>query len=384
MCSHPSAPSASAATVGPRREDLPVAGDLHARAEQRRPGGGALRADRRDRRRGDLRAGLAEPVGEAHRHPGRGRAAHERARHGTAAGQRAAQRGRRAQARVEQARERGGDEADQRHLLCAQRVEDALELEALVHDRGRGVDRRAHEDRQAADVDERQRAQPALARVQPERDGRAERAPQQVAVAQLHGLRRGGRARGVDHNGRGVEIVRAPGDTAGRRRALAERLIDQHRGTGHDLRALGGGQAQVDGDCDRPAAAGRRAAPGRSRGPPAARSPRAGRGRRRARRGARRRSTQPACSCAYVRLPAGVCSAVRSGAAAAARASHASTSMAHRLAFAPCPPPGTSSPRAARMPSPTSAMRSRAHPMRASRRSRSPVRRCATRFARAP
>jgi hypothetical protein len=35
-----------------------------------------------------------------------------------------------------------------------------------------------------------------------------------------------------------------------------------------------------------------------------------------------------------VQLPVGVCSATTAGRAAAARASHASTTMAHRLAFA--------------------------------------------------
>ena len=58
-----------------------------------------------------------------------------------------------------------------------------LGVEALVEDRGRGVDRAADRDRQAADVGQRHRAQPALARVEAERHRGAERAGQEVAEA---------------------------------------------------------------------------------------------------------------------------------------------------------------------------------------------------------
>ena len=72
--------------------------------------------------------------------------------------------------------------------LLAERVQHAVGLEALVHDRGGRVDRRAQQDREPADVRQRQRAQPALVAVEAERDGRAERAPQQVAVGELDRL----------------------------------------------------------------------------------------------------------------------------------------------------------------------------------------------------
>ena len=192
----------------PADEDLAVAGDPHARAEQRRA------------ERGDLRARLGQAVGRRDRHAGRGRAPLQRGGRGRAAEQRPAQRRRLAQPGVEQALQRGRHERDDRRPVVAhQRVEHAIGVEALVDDRRRRVDRRAHHDRQAADVRERQRAQPALGGVEAERDGRAQRAPQPVAVGQLDRLGRPARARGV-HDDRGrVEVVAVAQARLGGRRA---------------------------------------------------------------------------------------------------------------------------------------------------------------------
>ncbi len=85
----------------PRQQDLSVAGDLHAGAEQRRAGVGLFvcvfterpgvreLADFSDGRRRRLRAALGEAVGEADRHAGRPGAPQQRRRHRAAAGERA-------------------------------------------------------------------------------------------------------------------------------------------------------------------------------------------------------------------------------------------------------------------------------------------------------
>ena len=94
--------------------------------------------------------------------PAAPRSLEQRRGHRAAAGERGAQRGWPFEAGVEQPRERRRDEADERHALRLERVQHAVLLEALVHDGARRVDRRAHQDRQPADVRQRQRAQPAL------------------------------------------------------------------------------------------------------------------------------------------------------------------------------------------------------------------------------
>ncbi len=106
---------------------------------------------------------------------------------------------------------------------------------------------------------EGKRAQPALLAREPERDGGAEGAPQQVGVGELDGPRHGGGAGGVDDHGDGVEVVStadgrrrqaaaAPG--AGAAGPLRQRPIDEHLAPGGDPLALLRGEAQIDGHGD--------------------------------------------------------------------------------------------------------------------------------------
>ncbi len=138
------------------------------------------------RRRRDLRAGLGQAVGQADRHARLARPVDQRRGHRAATGERAAQRPSGCEGRASSSRASVvATRLTSVTVLLAQGREHALGIEALVHDRRGGVDGRANEDRQPADVRQRQRAQPALARVAAERHGRAERAPQEVAIGQL-------------------------------------------------------------------------------------------------------------------------------------------------------------------------------------------------------
>ena len=108
-----------------------------------------------------------------------------------------------------------------------------LRLEALVDHRGGGVDGGAQQDRKAPDVRQGQRAQPALAGIEPERHRRAERAPQQVAVGQLDRPRGGARAGGVDHDRGRVQVVtrcqRSAAAGSPHARAAPRRAASSHR-----------------------------------------------------------------------------------------------------------------------------------------------------------
>ena len=70
---------------------------------------------------------------------------------------------------------------------------DPVDVEAVVDDRGGPVDDAAHDDREAADVEQRQAAEPAVGRLDAEVEGRADRAPEMVAVGEPD--RRAGRPR---------------------------------------------------------------------------------------------------------------------------------------------------------------------------------------------
>ncbi len=205
----------------------------------------------------------------------------------------------------------------------AQRGEHAIDVEALVHDRAGAVDRRAHQDRQAADVRERQAAEPALVGVDAERDRRAERAPEPVAVRQRDRARVGARARGVDDHrrqrrGRACRAGSRPGPR--RLRAARRRARRSSRARCGAL-----GQPEAAGRSGRrpPRAAGSRAARSRSPRRPGSASATRSPGRDPERRQPPRRGLAPRRSSrTYPSAP----TASRRGCAAAARGSQASTS----------------------------------------------------------
>ena len=96
------------------------------------------------------------------------------------------------------------------------------------------VDRAAQDDRQPADVRQRQRAEPALRGVQAERDARPERAPQPVAVGQLDRLRPPARPRRVDDDRDRVEVVPALEADVGL--VAVDRPVDDERRAARDAR----------------------------------------------------------------------------------------------------------------------------------------------------
>ena len=290
MCSQPSSARAAGATVGPRtRISSSAIADVGSR---QRPAG---RADPRLRlrrtERADLRAGLGQPVGLDDRGAAPERLLEHLRRHRPAADQQ--------QPRlldggtcVEQADELGRDQRDDGRLAVLERGRDPVEVEAGV-DHGPGpVDRGPEQDRQSADVVERQAAEPAVVPLDPEVEGAPERAPEVVARGQQDRLRRAGRA-AAEHAGQ--RQGRVAGERGPRLPArpcpLDLRLVEVDRARLRRRRPR-----------DRPAAStGRR----RRRGSPRGVRPRAGRRREgRARPGRRSRlrrrasaaATEPASS----------------------------------------------------------------------------------------
>ena len=191
-----------------RDEDLARRGDRHPRAEQRH----AVR--------GDLRARLREPVGRGDRDPGAARALQQRGVSGAppSSAQRSAG-GSRRPASSSRASVVGTSETSVGRGSCSSASTRSVSKRSCRTDAGRRVDRAAQEDRQAADVGERQRAQPAVGGVDAERRGRAQRAPQPVAVGELDGPRRRS-SRTCGRRSHGVEVVPpAKAGAAARRRA---------------------------------------------------------------------------------------------------------------------------------------------------------------------
>ena len=189
VCSQPSDDERGRRDRRAGDEDLAAGPDPHARAEERRAAGR------------DLRAGLGQAVGADRRHAGGGGPLEQRRGDRRAADERGAQVRRVAQAGVEQARERRRHDRHERGAR-GDLVGGGLGLEALVQDDLRRVDRAAHEDREAADVRQRQRAQPGVVAPDAERRRRAERAPQPVAERQRDRARAARRARRVDDDRR--------------------------------------------------------------------------------------------------------------------------------------------------------------------------------------
>ena len=196
---------------------------------------------------GDCRAGLREPVGRADREAGgRGRARAARRGIGAAAEQHARAAPGRASAPASSSRcSCVGHERDERDAVVAQHPRRPPRRRRRRREHGgRGHDRRAQEDHQAADVRERQRAQPALVAAERRAPARARARSARVAVGELDRLGRARRARRVDDERDVVELGRRPGagHAACRPSAAARRRLDlaQHR------RALPLGEPQVD------------------------------------------------------------------------------------------------------------------------------------------
>ena len=229
MCSQPSRRERAGRDGRAGDEDLAVGGDAHARAEQRRPG--AARSPSPSAATGvrrDLRAGLGQAVGEAHRHARRGARARA-APAGTGPPPVSAQRsaGGSLQAGVEQPRERRRDEADERDLpRCAARAARGRSRSARARPRS---SRRSPSARGSTG---RRRAT-AAARTASARAGRG-RARRPSRARSTAGCRRSARPAAapsvvpevwIDDRGR-VEVVARP--PAARRRvgAARERLVD--------------------------------------------------------------------------------------------------------------------------------------------------------------
>ena len=188
---------ASGETVGPVTTISPSGCELDARAEERDAGGR------------DLRAGLGQPVGRGdgdagvRRRAGAARVAAARRR----AAPSAARAGWSRPASSRRVSVVGTSETTVGPCGSSSACEHAVGLEALVDDRGRAVDRGAQQDRQAADVAQRQRAEPALVGVDAERDRAAQRAPEPVAVGEADRLGLGRGPAGVDEDRGRVEVV---------------------------------------------------------------------------------------------------------------------------------------------------------------------------------
>ena len=262
-------------------------------------------------------------------------ARHERRGYRAAAGERAAQMLGALQPLIEQARERGGDEAHAGRPACAEIVQHPVDLESLVDDRRRAADCSAHQDGHTAHMSQCQCAQPALVLPNAQRHAGAQGTPQQVSIGELHRPRRSGRARGVDHDRDRVEVVAGSDRERARHGPLPQRLAHHHAGAVEDALLLARSQAQVDWHRDRAEQQARvqrlsEAQPGGQGDGDAI--PRTGTPREQLARPEARGRMQLGVG----PVPGGGLKrhALR-GRAAAARGSHASTSMAHRLAFAP-------------------------------------------------
>ena len=271
----------------------------------------------------------------------------------------------------------------------AQRAQRARRARSCSWTHGGGrVDRAAHQDREAAHVGQRHHAQPALLGGGAERHGRAEGAPQQVAVGELDLLRRGAAARGVHHQRGRVEVVTLVHAPSGRRPSARRRAAAGAGGAAAaapPARRRSRAAPARCSDSERRRSIGTAAAPS-SRHACSARAKSSTGGKRDPDAGSRGRRRGPASSAAPARASR-VQLRVGEGALGrrerrmlGSRSSGAGEpSVDHHGAQASLRPrehhlDGS----AERMSSPTSATRSRPRPTRGSRRSRSPARRSAT------
>ncbi len=196
-----------------------------------------------ERARRDLRTGLREPVARRDRPAGAVCALEQWQRRSTAAEQYAAQHCRRRPlaAPFEQALEHRRHERDPADALRVERRAHALRIEALVQHCGRALERGADRDREAADVVERQAAEPTLAGLSTQVLRRCGRARGEARGRKLRALRCSAGPRGVE-NCDGSGIRRRRGKARGRRELGEEWLGDRSHSApgGCALRALAG------------------------------------------------------------------------------------------------------------------------------------------------
>ena len=174
---------------------------------------------------------------------------------------------------------------------------DAVDVEAVVDDRGGAVDDRAHDDPEPGDVAERQAAEPAVVGLDADVEGGADRAPEEVAVGEADRVRGAGAAAGQDAGSRRrpCRARRAaacrPRSGSARRRRRGRRSAPRRRRSSPAPPRSGAGSSGSSAGPDLHQRV-RRAPPARGAG--AWSAPRSSRGARRGRRaGARPRSPPP-------------------------------------------------------------------------------------------
>ena len=195
MCSQPSA-SASRGDGRPLDEDLAVV-DAQVGGQQRPAGRAELAPASAGRQRRHLRAGLGQAVGLDHRGAAPDRLL-ERLLGDRAAADQDRPRAGEVGAGVEQAGQHRRHHRDDRDPVALQRRGDPVDVEAVVEHRGGAVDHRAHHDREPRDVAQRQAAEPAVVRVDADVEGRADGAPEVVAVGEADRAGLAGAAAGQD------------------------------------------------------------------------------------------------------------------------------------------------------------------------------------------
>ena len=230
MCNQPS----SSATPGRHRralnEDLAVL-DPQVRGQQRPPGRPQPRSGVGGRQGRHLRRRLGEPVGLDHRGAAAERLGEHLLRHRPAADQHRPQR-QQVDVGLEQADELRGDHRDQGHAVALERLGDPVDVEAVVDHRRGPVDDAAHDDREPADVKQRQAAEPAVGGLDAEVERRADGAPEVVAVGEADRARAAGGAAREDPAVQGVEVVLAEERQVGLGQAEVGRAVDGQRRLG--------------------------------------------------------------------------------------------------------------------------------------------------------
>ena len=225
-------------------EDLAVLRHRDADPGERPPRGPEV-AGLRD---GDRGARLREAVARADAEAGVVGALEQRPGHRAAPEQDAPQRRARLGAGVQQPLELGGDQGGHGDAAVAQEPRDGVRVERRrrEHDGGRH-EHGAHDAHEAADVRQRQRAQPALLPLpEAERALDAAGVREQVPVGQRDQHRPAGRAGRRDDEG---DVL-----AGGRRRQLEDaalpphRLLDHHLGLPDEQEPLADAQARVHGD----------------------------------------------------------------------------------------------------------------------------------------